>query len=62
MSPQPSMFGKPPLRTIRAITKKQFGEHGGSLLVVHLDCGHSVEHMNNSGWKVGKKTKCEACR
>ncbi len=62
MSTQPRMFGKPPMRTILAISKKPFGEHGGSLLVLHLDCGHTVEHMNNGYWQVGKRTKCEDCR
>lgn len=62
MSTQQHTFGKPPLRTILAISKKAFGAHGGSLLVLHLDCGHTVEHMSNSCWKIGKRTKCEECR
>jgi hypothetical protein len=62
MATQPRTFGLPPLRTILAISKKEFGDHKGHLLVVHLDCGHKVEHLSNGAWKVGKRTRCEDCR
>ena len=51
-----------PMRTILAISKKPFGDNGGHLQVLHLECGHTTDKMSNSGNKVGKRTGCPECR
>ncbi len=51
-----------PMRRIVEIVKKPFGPNGGHLLVCVLECGHKAEHLTNSHFKVGKRTRCPECR
>lgn len=62
MKPGIALSSGMPMRRIVEVAEKPFGPNGGHLLVCVLKCGHKVEHLRNSHFKVGKRTRCPECR